>query len=1337
MECSIRDCWRKHSTSLSRSHESLRTVIRQQERGPVQIVCDEFRLRITTNDLTGAAGKTPDEELHRLITAEMGKAHDLAVAPPIRAMLLRIAPHDHIFILSLHHIICDGWSMGVFYRELENAYRALRHGHPPQLPPLPIEIGDYSVWQRGQFEKSSADLAFWREYLADAPPALELPTKGPRPSVFTHAGAKQTHSLGRVTLESLRRLSEREETSLFVILTAGFKAILFRYTSQEDIVMGIPIANRDRPELLSLIGFLIDFQALRTDLSGDPTFRELVKRVQRGIFNVNAHRAVPFEKVIETVGPERNLSHAPLFQVMLIWKDRHVQMQFTELDGLTVTHVPAHPGSSKFDLTFWLTDVGDDLWVEVEYCTDLFTAETIARMVGHFQTLLAAAAADPERKISELPLLTVAERQQLLVEWNDTAIEYPHEKCVHELFEEQVERTPGAVAVVFQGQELSYRELNERANQVAHRLCTLGVGPETLVGLYLDRSLELVIGILGILKAGGAYLPLDPNHPPGRLEFILRDSTVAHLVTQRQLMHRLPVTIDAPVLLGPDEPTCVDLATGNPQTDVGPRHLAYTMYTSGSTGQPKGVQIPHSAVVNLLTAMAVQPGLTQDDRLLSVTTPTFDISVLELLLPLTVGACVEVLPQEVVSDAIGLAARSAKSAATVMQATPATWQMLIHAGWDGCRNLKVLCGGEALPDSLATELRRRSGELWNMYGPTETTIWSTTRQMTHDRISGSLGRPIANTRVYVLDRHFQLVPIGVPGELCIGGAGLARGYLNRPELTAEKFIDNPFDDAPQARMYRTGDLCRSRADGNLEFLGRIDNQVKLRGFRIELGEIEAVLNQHPAVAQCVVVMREDCPGDKRLVAYCVAAGTAALDVAALNGHLRTRLPDYMVPAAFVPLDALPLTPSGKIDSHAFPAPDVSRPELQTSYVAPRNLIEQQLTSLWCELLGLDHIGVDDSFFELGGHSLMAVRLFARIEQAFGRKLPVAMIFQHGTIAHLANCLAESVPVPEIVTAMQLQAGRNGGRPLFLMPSIAGELLISKLLIEELGKCYPVIGMQPSFDARNINGFRDIRTTARHFVSAFAPYQPHGPYALAGFSYGGYLAFEVACILNELGESVDLLALIDTGPNRRGLKPQFGERWRRLARILGNVPFWLCEEFRHFSAKRLAGSAARKLRRFYRILASHRRARIEVDDIFELSGRSSQNYERMQTVFAACRDYVPRPYAGKLTLFRAKTRPLLGGCFDDLGWGRYVGAVDVRSINGDHETILHPPHVGELTRQLAELLSMLPKSDVVPAPDAADALVGVTHDGLAASNPRPNRAHVLVECGPPGKTCQTN
>jgi len=1277
---------RRALEAIVRRHEPLRTTFVMQDGEPVQVVGSSERFMLPVEDLGSFEPGPQEAEIVLRFRLEAERPFDLTCDLMLRASLLCLSEDEHVLLLTMHHIASDGWSLSVLWRELNVLYDAFDRGADPQLPELPVQYADYAEWQRQELQgpRLEQGLKYWRDQL-EGVPVLEMPTDYVRPLVPTYRGAHCEFRLSKELVDQLKSLSQREGVTLHMLLLAAFQTLLSRYSGQDDIVVGTPIAGRSHVALEDMIGFFVNTLALRTDLSGNPTFLELLGRVREVSLAAYDHQDLPFEKLVEELRPDRHLSRSPLVQVLF----QLLSFSDTGLDlrNLDVSRLPASSERVRFDLEMHLWQQPHTIRGSVVYSTDLFDTATIERMSNHFVTLLEGIVADADQRLSELPLLTESERHQLLVEWNDTAAEYPSERCVHELFEQQVERTPDAVAVVFEDEELTYRELNGRANRLAHHLRELGVGPETLVGLCLERSPELVVGILGILKASGAYVPLDANLPHQRLEFMLQDARLRFLVTQRGLLYRIPVTIEHPVFLSPNESVFTALSVANPQSGVGPDNLAYTMYTSGSTGRPKGVQIPHSAVVNFLTAMATQPGLTSQDRLLSVTTPTFDISVLELLLPLTVGACVDVLSSRLVADATGLAVHLSNRAVTMIQATPATWQMLIHGGWSGDRKLKLLCGGEALTRVLAEELRRRCGELWNMYGPTETTIWSTTLRVTDETFPGSIGRPIANTQVYVLDAHCQLVPIGIPGELHIGGAGLARGYLNRPELTAERFVANPFDDDPNSRLYRTGDVCRWRADGNLDFLGRLDEQVKLRGFRIELGEIETVLNDHPDVAQSVVTLREDRPGDKRLVAYWIPTAGTVLNFRDLRDHLRSRLPDYMVPAAFVELDALPLTASGKIDRRALPTPDDSRPELETGYVAPRTPVEQQLASIWCDLLGLEEVGVNDNFFALGGHSLLAVRMFARIEKLFGRKLPLAVLFQHGTIGHLAMLLTESSPTTELAAVLPLET-RGAGRALFLMPSIGGELLFSKTLIEGLGGRFPVIGIQPALAARNLEQFRDFRQTACSLVSALCSYQPHGPYALAGYSYGGMMAYEVACLLTAAGETVDLLAIIDTGPGSRGLQPQFGDGCRKLSRIVANLPSWVRDEFRQFSARRLASSAARKLRWVYRHLASGGRAPRELDDVFDAGQVPSQNLELMRTVFAAFRDYEPKPYAGKLTLLRARIGPLLSGSSRDLGWGRLVDTLEIRQINGNHESILHRPHVNELARQLVDLMDAL-------------------------------------------------
>ncbi len=697
---------------------------------------------------------------------------------------------------------------------------------------------------------------------------LELPTDRPRPRVTSYLGVKRQFRLGPALAKGVRDLSRREQTSLFTVFAATLNVLLYRYSGQDDILVGIPIADRDWPELQPLIGFFVDTHVLRTDLTGNPTFHELLGRVKRAVVGVYSHRALPFAQVVETLKPERNLSYSPLFQVMLNWRDRGSQLQFVGLTRLILEPLLAQSMTSKFDLTIFLTDAVDDIWLEIEYSTELFDDVRIERIVGHLRTLLEGVLADADRPISELPLLTDPERQQILFDWNQTEVAYPKDQCLHELIEEQGERTPDAVAVVFEDTQLTYWQLNERANQLALLLRRLGVGPNTLVGICLERSLEMVVGLLGVLKAGAAYVPLDPTYPRERLAFMLRDSGAAILLTQAQLADSVPGHQARIIRLDADWPAIAAYPSMSVESEVTSRDPAYVVYTSGSTGNPKGVQIPHRALVNFLCAMRGNPGVTAMDTLLAITTLSFDIAGLELWLPLIVGARVVIADRGTTLDGQALAELLDHCGATILQATPNTWRLLLAGGWRGNPRLKILCGGEPWPTELARQLLEKCDSLWNMYGPTETTIWSAACRINPEE-DVLIGAPIANTQLYVLDPHLQPVPVGVPGELCIGGDGLASGYLRHPELTADKFRPNPFCDEPRGRIYKTGDLVRFRADGKIEFLGRLDHQVKIRGFRIELGEIETVLSRHPDVKTAAVLASEANTGDQRLIAYVV------------------------------------------------------------------------------------------------------------------------------------------------------------------------------------------------------------------------------------------------------------------------------------------------------------------------------------------------------------------------------------------------------------------------------------------------------------------------------------
>ncbi|MDD1749281.1 MAG: amino acid adenylation domain-containing protein, partial [Methanothrix sp.] len=839
---------------------------------------------------------------------------------------------------------------------------------------------------------------------------LELPTDHPRPATQTFNGARHTFRLSKNLTEALKGLSFKEGATLFMTLLAAFQSMLHRYTGQNDIVVGTPIANRNRAEIEGIIGFFVNTLVMRTDTSENPVFRELLRKVRKTTLDAYAHQDVPFEKLVEELQPERDLSRHPLFQVGFALQN--VPFSGLSLSGLTINRIEIENPRTKFDLEVYLLTKAEGLQGSFVYNTDLFNADTIKRMTDHYQIILEGLVENPDLRLSELPLLTDAERHQLLVEWNNTGVDYPRDKCIHELFEEQVERTPEAIALVFEDKELTYRELNAKANQLSRLLHTRGVGPDVLVGLFMERSLEMVVGLLGIMKAGGAYVPLDPFYPSQRIVFMIEDSEAALLVTQESLLERIPGPDIQIVCLDRDWDEIVSEQTSNPAPLSHPHDLAYVIYTSGSTGKPKGVAVPHVALMNLIFSMQRKPGLTDQDVLLSVTTLSFDIAALELFLPLITGARIALVSREVAMDGPRLTAQLDSNEATVMQATPSTWQLMLQAGWTGNRNLKILCGGEAMPKGLANDLLYLSKEVWNMYGPTETTIWSTVWKIKSGEGRMLIGRQIANTQIYILDRHKKLVPVGVPGELYIGGDGLARGYLKRSDLTSKKFIINPFrgifphGQHASERIYNTGDLARWLPDGQIECLGRIDHQVKIRGFRIELGEIEAALDADPMVAQCVVVAREDSPREKRLVAYLVAHDEA-LTTDALRKKLKKLLPDYMIPSAFVIMDRLPLTSNGKVDLKSLPATESARPEQEILFVAPRTPIEEMLAGIWCDVLGLKEVGINDNFFELGGHSLLATRVMSRLRKAFQVEIPLRSLFEMPTIAGLAVRIAQT------------------------------------------------------------------------------------------------------------------------------------------------------------------------------------------------------------------------------------------------------------------------------------------------------------------------------------------
>jgi amino acid adenylation domain-containing protein len=943
------------------------------------------------------------ERLKGLLREEVGRGFDLARGPLFRAQLYRLAPDTHVLMLAMHHIISDGWSMGVLTRELGELYRSFLRQEPVSLPALRVQYRDFARWQRGWLrgEVLERELGHWGGRLAGAPQVLELPTDRARPAVESHRGASYAFRLPRELADRLQELSRREGATLFMTLLAGFALLLARYSNQQDLLIGTPVANRNRAEIEPLIGFFVNTLVLRADTSGEPSVREFLARMREVCLDAYAHQDLPFERLVEELRPARDMSRNPVFQVMFALQN--APQGALELPGLTLSPFVLEHEAVQFDLSLLTREVPEGLAAYFSYATDLFDESTMARMAAHWRVLLEAMVKGPERRVSELPMLADSERHQLLEEWNDTRTDYPESALIHELFEAQAVRTPQAVALEFGEERVSYGELNRRANQLARVLRKKGVGPDVLVGVFAERSFEMVVALLAILKAGGAYVPLDPSYPAERVTHMLEDARVPLVLAQPYLAGRLPAGAAQVLELDPSWATYADEGSDD-LDDVGtPGDLAYVIFTSGSTGRPKGAMNEHRGICNRLLWMQEEYGLTADDVVLQKTPFSFDVSVWEFFWPLMSGARLVIARPEGHRDSAYLVRLIQDSGITTLHFVPSMLRVFLEEeGVETCGSLKrVICSGEALPHELQERFFARlpAVELHNLYGPTEAavdvTYWACRRG--DERLTVPIGRPVANTQMYVLDSRMQPVPVGVAGELYIGGVQVGRGYVGRADLTAERFVTDPFSKRPGARLYKTGDLARHLADGAIEYLGRLDYQVKIRGQRIELGEIEAVLDKHPAVVQSVVLAREDSPGDTRLVAYVVARGEAPADlVERLRAHLRVSLPEYMVPSAFVALDKLPLNPNGKVDRRALPAPDGAA-YASRGYEAPVGEVETALARIWAEVLKLERVGRHDNFFELGGHSLLAVTLIERMRHT-GLNADVQALFNNPTLA---------------------------------------------------------------------------------------------------------------------------------------------------------------------------------------------------------------------------------------------------------------------------------------------------------------------------------------------------
>ncbi|MEH2041494.1 non-ribosomal peptide synthetase [Nostoc sp.] len=1009
---------------IVRRHETLRTTFIVLDGLPLQAIAPSLTIPFSVLDLQQLPADEQEVKAKCIITAEIERPFDLSSGPLLRVTLLVLSKTEHILLLNMHHIICDDWSMGVLIRELGTLYAAFAQNQPSPLLELPLQYADFAHWQREwlQGEVLQTQLAYWREQLNDIS-ILHLPTDKPRPAIQSYQGSTQFLELPLKLIDALEKLSQQEGVTLFMTLLAAFKTLLYRYTHQEDIAVGSPIANRNRSEIEGIIGFFVNSLVLRSNLSGNPTFRELLGRVREVTLGAYSHQDLPFEKLVEELHPERNLSHHPLFQV--VFGFQNAPMSALELPGLVPSFLNIDLKKTRFDLELHLWKCSEDfrsLWGGnweysegfrgvIVYNTDLFHKATISRMVEHFKTLLSAIVANPEERIANLPLLSEAELHQVLVEWNNTQADYPQDKCIHQLFEEKVQQYPDSIAVNFANEQLTYQELNTRSNKLAHHLQKSGVCSEVLVGICISQSIEMIIGLLGILKAGGAYIPLDSNYPQERLNFMLEDAQVSVLLTQEKLLKHFQGFSKPIISIDKDWEIITQEKQDNPKGDLNSDDLAYVIYTSGSTGKPKGVAVPHKAV-NRLVCNTNYIKLLPSDKVAQASNASFDAATFEIWGALLNGAQLVGITKDVTLSPHEFALQLREKGINILFLTTALFQQIARDIPQAFSSLRyLLFGGETVDKRWVKKILKHGTpkHLIHVYGPTENTTFSSYYYVQDLPLATSfpIGRPITNTQTYILDTHLQPVPIGVTGELYMGGEGLAREYLNRTEVTAKNFITHSFSNKPKARLYKTGDLARYLPDGNIEFLGRIDNQVKIRGFRIELSEIEAVLNQHPAVRETVVIVGEDVPDDKYLVVYVVlnpeqiamqeVQGFASL----LRQFLKEKLPEYMVPSAYVILESLPLTHNGKVDRRALPMPDTISFNNQ-DYVAPRSQVEKLLAQIWAKVLGKEQVGVHDNFFELGGHSLLATVLTSRIRDTFQIDLPVRNLFEAPTVEQLSR-----------------------------------------------------------------------------------------------------------------------------------------------------------------------------------------------------------------------------------------------------------------------------------------------------------------------------------------------
>ncbi|MCO5185012.1 MAG: amino acid adenylation domain-containing protein [Anaerolineae bacterium] len=1270
-------------------HAALRTTFPLVEGVPVQCLTEWESVPLTVHDLRAIDSAESELATRELIQTAANEPFDLATGPLFRCNLIRLRHDDNVLLLALHHICGDEWSMGILLRDLAALYAAQRNGTTAKLQGSPIEYSDYAQWQRDQVgsDAFTVDRTYWIEQLAHAPAQLALPTDRPRPAELTTRGAAADHHLSRDLLDRLQAFSREHRVTLFTTLLSAFAVLLGRYSAENDVLIGSPIANREQPEVANVVGLFLNTLVLRCGLHENTSFEELIKQVHMTVLDGFEHQAFPFEQIVEALQPQRDLGRNPLFQVLFVLQQADTLPEFGDL---TVTRFPLTRTYSKFDLTLFAIPRDDGLRLLLEYNADLFDTSTMTRLLSHLETVLTGALANPQQPVMALPLLTHAERAELAA-WNATNAIYPN-RCLQDLFADQVSRTPEVCALLIDEREVSYRELDEQANRLAHFLQNRGVGPDIPVGVALVRSPQQIVAVLAILKAGGAVVPLDPTFPTARLSLLIEECRPLLILAQNVTVARLPDSADLIVNLDTIYLPRKSLAPTHYAT---PDSLAYILYTSGSTGRPKGVAMPHRPLVNLVTWQQTQSQLTVGARTLQLTSLSFDVAFQEIFSTLCFGGTLVLIadvvrrePSILLSLVAGQQIARLFLPFVALNALAEAADRQTHITPDALR--EVITAGEQLRITPAIGRffsRLPNCTLTNQYGPTEThvaTAHTLSHSLDHWPTLPPIGRPIANAAIHLLDAHMQPVPVGVTGELYIGGDLPARGYWNRPKLTADHFIRHP---SSSMLLYKTGDLARYGADGNLHFLGRADHQVKIRGYRVEPGEIEVVLMQHDAVQSAVVRADTDTNGQARLIAYIVSAAGTQPTTTTLRDYLLAQLPEFMVPAAIVLIDALPLTPTGKIDMRQLPQP--GRADVAVAvYLPPEDGLETQLAHIWEDILAVHPVGRDDNFFDLGGHSLLAIRLFAAIEERIGVRAPLAALFRAPTVGQLANVLRSQEDSADwsILVPIKPQGERP---PFFCVHGIGGGVLGYAALARNIGPDQPFYGLQ----AVGIDGAEQpdtsVEAMAERYLALLRAVQPEGPYRLGGYCFGGLVAYEMACRLVAQGEAVAHLAIFEgyapLGPGGRAIWRRPRE-WLNFAR---NLPYWIGDYIEQggtesWSAvrRRARMTGNRVLRRF------GRKKPVTSTDILGDQMQTIPTHARrmFETQIQAQIRYKPQPYPGVVTLYRVKRLSLLRAGDPLMGWANLaLGGVNVCMVAGSHRNILEEPHVTSLASRLEAAL----------------------------------------------------